>query len=117
MCPGKSTSTYYIDEHQNGAVQKVVLVREGGMLELHGERKTSWTRLAQTIPVLSDLPCPFIYDHSDYQVLYTSVSSLSSVVLQTGRNTYMIMKLSNNIPVRNTFCIYAPACVALYCFG
>ena len=77
MSTGTSKSPHYLRMSDRETTRKVVLVREGGTLELHGERKTSWTRLAQTIPAMSDLPCPFIYDHSNHEVL-----CLFSVILR-----------------------------------
>ena len=76
MSTGRPDSPHYILEEDEVLEQlrKVLLVREGGTLELHGKKKTSWTRLAQSIPRLSDLPCPFVYDHSDHEVLYLAVS-------------------------------------------
>ena len=59
--------------HMGLNARKVLLVRNGGTLELHGKKKTSWTRLAQSIPRLTDLPCAFVYDHSDHKVLFTAV--------------------------------------------
>ncbi|KAK7098320.1 cell surface hyaluronidase-like [Littorina saxatilis] len=45
--------------------RKFIAVAEGATIEIHGRKKTPWTRLAQTIKPLSDLPCAFLYDHSD----------------------------------------------------
>ena len=35
---------------------KVLLVKSGGTLEIHGERRLPWTKLAQTAPRLQEVP-------------------------------------------------------------
>ena len=67
---GRYDSSYHANLGQMGSVnsRKFLAVREGGTLELHGKKKTSWTRLAQTIPSQNDLPCAIIYDHADQDV-------------------------------------------------
>ncbi|XP_025088732.1 protein DDB_G0287365-like [Pomacea canaliculata] len=44
--------------------RKFLGVRSGGVMELHGKPKTSWTRLAHTVPALSSASCGFVYSHS-----------------------------------------------------
>ncbi|KAK7481482.1 hypothetical protein BaRGS_00027244, partial [Batillaria attramentaria] len=60
---GLSNSTHYVD----GIGRKFIGVAEGGTLSLQGKRKTSWTRLAQTVKPLSDIDCGTVYDHSDHE--------------------------------------------------
>ncbi|XP_076471805.1 cell migration-inducing and hyaluronan-binding protein-like [Babylonia areolata] len=62
---GRSDSKDYISE-DDAQTRKVILVRKGGTFEVHGRRKTSWTRLAQSLPLLSDVPCAVVYNHSDH---------------------------------------------------
>lgn len=62
---GKSNTDHRIDEAEFGT--KAIIVTTGGVLELHGKRKTPWTKLAQTIPSGSSVPCGFVYNHADRQ--------------------------------------------------
>ena len=64
MSPGLPDSKYEVFDDR-----KVLMVAKGGTLEIHGKKKTSWTRLAQSIPATNDLACTFIYNHSDVEVL------------------------------------------------
>ncbi|XP_025088635.1 protein DDB_G0287365-like isoform X2 [Pomacea canaliculata] len=61
---GKSDSPYVVETENFG--RKFIGVPAGGTLELHGKRKTSWTKLAQTIPSLENIPCAVVYKHSNY---------------------------------------------------
>ena len=60
---GLIDSEYHVEDQR-----KMVLVREGATIEIHGKVKTPWTNLARSIPMLSDLDCALIYDHSDHEV-------------------------------------------------
>ncbi|XP_070199288.1 cell surface hyaluronidase-like isoform X2 [Littorina saxatilis] len=65
---GRSNSNIFMLDEENDEIRKVILARENATLEIHGMRKTSWTRLAQTIKPISHYPCAFVYDHSDHEV-------------------------------------------------
>ena len=40
----------------------------GGTLELHGMKKTSWVKLAQTVQPVEKTECSLVYDHADVTV-------------------------------------------------
>ncbi|XP_076450324.1 cell surface hyaluronidase CEMIP2-like [Babylonia areolata] len=60
---GHSKDKYHVPDHEFG--RKFLGVAPGGTLELHGELKTSWTKLAQTVPPASDIQCSLVYDHNN----------------------------------------------------
>ncbi|KAK7484790.1 hypothetical protein BaRGS_00023964, partial [Batillaria attramentaria] len=62
---GQSNTHHRIDEDDFGT--KAIIVANGGVLELHGKEKTSWTRLAQTLPASNTVPCGFVYNHADHE--------------------------------------------------
>jgi hypothetical protein len=41
---------------------KVIVVAEGGTIEIHGQPKLPWTKLTKTVPVLSK-KTGIIFDH------------------------------------------------------
>ncbi|XP_071099719.1 cell surface hyaluronidase CEMIP2-like [Haliotis cracherodii] len=57
---GLSNSTLNVP----GFGRKFIGVSAGGVLELHGREKTSWTKLATSIPA-ADQTCGVVYDHKN----------------------------------------------------
>ncbi|KAL8580665.1 hypothetical protein ACOMHN_004707 [Nucella lapillus] len=45
--------------------RKVLGVGNGGTMEIHGQQKLPWTKLAHTIPAAADVSCAFLYDHQN----------------------------------------------------
>ncbi|XP_076451163.1 cell surface hyaluronidase CEMIP2-like [Babylonia areolata] len=56
---GLSNSVHKTEEFAG----KFVGVDDGGTLEVHGEDKLPWTKLAHTVPAARDVPCAALYDH------------------------------------------------------
>ncbi|KAK7090198.1 cell surface hyaluronidase-like [Littorina saxatilis] len=65
---GRQNSKHTVKDMYGKVVRKVILVSPEGTLEIHGKEKTSWTKLAQTIPRRTDIPrCTVVYDHTNLQ--------------------------------------------------
>lgn len=58
---GTTADEFNVDEEDFG--RKFIGVAPGGVLELHGKKKTSWTKLAQTVHPVSQLDCALVYNH------------------------------------------------------
>ena len=63
---GQTDSKHYVEEESFG--RKFIGVAPGGTLELHGKKKTAWTKLAQTVKPVKDTECALVYDHADTTV-------------------------------------------------
>ena len=68
---GKSNSEHNLvieDDDEFTFGWKFIGVFPGATLELHGKKKTAWTKLAQTVKPVKDTECALVYDHADTTV-------------------------------------------------
>ncbi|KAL8563717.1 hypothetical protein ACOMHN_063485 [Nucella lapillus] len=60
---GNSQDQHVVTDHEFG--RKFLGVAPNGTLEIHGKRKTSWTKLAQTVHPRKNVQCALVYDHTN----------------------------------------------------
>ena len=54
------------------------MVVDNGTLEMHGQKKMSWTKLAHTIPPAQQFTCGLIYEHEVYTTTTTTTTTTNN---------------------------------------
>ncbi|XP_076450351.1 cell surface hyaluronidase-like isoform X2 [Babylonia areolata] len=78
---GLINDSYEVTEHEFG--RKFIGVSPNATLELHGKRKTAWTKLAQTVKPISEVDFALVYDHTNAEnntALSTKQQGLNVIV-------------------------------------
>ncbi|XP_070200699.1 cell surface hyaluronidase CEMIP2-like [Littorina saxatilis] len=118
---GRFDSLNVVSDEDNPEIRKVILVREGATLEIHGQKKTPWTKLAQTTKPVSNYPCAFVYDHSDHEAnpfAQERSKGLHVIVWNEDGTVFDFLYLEDFFPIREFIeSIPDGKVIGMYAFG